>query len=308
MTKVKAGPVAGERIKSFIERVEKLLEERHAIQGDIRDVFSEAKGVGYDVKTMRKLIQIRAMDAAARDEANALLDTYAHAIGAEEIVGTFAREPSEEELVDRATKVVREVDRCLLLPRDPLPTIRHIMEEIGCSSGKAHKLRRLVEERLEAMEKFSRSNAATVKCENETPHDPSTGEVIEDLGSPAVAAPIAPDQPTSFATGSAHEGDDDGRSRAGDADGSRGDSGPAPPQRNPGGEGRGDEPVRPDAAHAASLPDAGHGRGCGVAASADSGRSGDEAEHAVASPEIDLTYPPDLAAKRREIDARRAGQ
>lgn len=176
MSKVKAGPVSGDRVKSFIERVEKLLEERYAIQSDIRDVFSEAKGVGYDVKTLRKLIQIRAMDAAERDEANTLLDTYAHAIGAEEIVGTFAREPSEEELIDRASKIVREVDRCMLLPRDPLPTIRAIMDAIKCSSGKAHKLRKLVEERIDAMEEFSQSNPASVKNENEIDSRPKAPE------------------------------------------------------------------------------------------------------------------------------------
>src|SRR5512144_2508657 len=54
--KTKAGPISAERLKSFVERIEKLEEERHAIGGDIRDVYSEAKGVGYDVKTMRKVV------------------------------------------------------------------------------------------------------------------------------------------------------------------------------------------------------------------------------------------------------------
>ncbi len=80
MTKSKPATVAGERLKSFIERIEKLKEEQKAIAGDVRDVFSEAKGVGYDVKTMRKVITLRAMDAADRDEQEALLDTYWHAL------------------------------------------------------------------------------------------------------------------------------------------------------------------------------------------------------------------------------------
>ncbi|HTR85629.1 MAG TPA: DUF2312 domain-containing protein [Reyranella sp.] len=79
--KTKAGPVSAERLKSFIERVEKLEEERHAIGSDIRDVYSEAKGVGYDVKTMRKLVSLRKMDAADRAEQETLLDTYKHALG-----------------------------------------------------------------------------------------------------------------------------------------------------------------------------------------------------------------------------------
>ena len=64
--KVKAGPISADRLKSFVERIEKLEEERKAIGGDIRDVYSEAKGVGYDVKTMRKIVSLRKMDAADR--------------------------------------------------------------------------------------------------------------------------------------------------------------------------------------------------------------------------------------------------
>ena len=79
--KVKAGPVSADRLKSFVERIEKLEEERKAIGGDIRDVYSEAKGVGYDVKTMRKIISIRKVDAAERDEQEQLLDVYKHALG-----------------------------------------------------------------------------------------------------------------------------------------------------------------------------------------------------------------------------------
>ena len=79
--KTKAGPISAERLKSFVERIEKLEEERKAIGGDIRDVYSEAKGVGYDVKTMRKIISIRKVDAAERDEQEQLLDVYKHALG-----------------------------------------------------------------------------------------------------------------------------------------------------------------------------------------------------------------------------------
>src|SRR6516164_1544199 len=79
--KTKAGPISAERLKSFVERIEKLEEERHAIGGDIRDVYSEAKGVGYDIKTMRRLVSLRKMDAADRAEQEALLDTYKHALG-----------------------------------------------------------------------------------------------------------------------------------------------------------------------------------------------------------------------------------
>lgn len=75
-------PISASRLKGFIERIEKLIEERKAIQGDIRDVFSEAKGVGYNVPIMRKVIALRALDAADRAEQETLLDTYMHALEA----------------------------------------------------------------------------------------------------------------------------------------------------------------------------------------------------------------------------------
>jgi len=81
MAKAKQGPISADRLKSFVERVEKLEEERRSLGADIRDVYSEAKGVGYDVKTMRKIVALRKMDAADRAEQQTLLDVYKHALG-----------------------------------------------------------------------------------------------------------------------------------------------------------------------------------------------------------------------------------
>ena len=75
------GGVAGERLKSFIERIERLEEEKRALAADIKEVYSEAKGVGFDVKTMRELIKIRRIDEDDLDEREALLDTYKRALG-----------------------------------------------------------------------------------------------------------------------------------------------------------------------------------------------------------------------------------
>ena len=75
------GGVAAERLKSFIERIERLEEEKRALAEDIKEVYSEAKGVGFDVKTMRQLIRIRRLDEDDRDEQEALLDTYKRALG-----------------------------------------------------------------------------------------------------------------------------------------------------------------------------------------------------------------------------------
>ena len=75
------GGVAGERLKSFIERIERLEEEKRALAADIKEVYSEAKGVGFDVKTIREIVKIRRMDEDDLDEREALLDTYKRALG-----------------------------------------------------------------------------------------------------------------------------------------------------------------------------------------------------------------------------------
>ena len=75
------GGVAGERLKSFVERIERLEEEKRALAADIKEVYSEAKGAGFDVKIMREIIKIRRMDEDDVDEREALLDTYKRALG-----------------------------------------------------------------------------------------------------------------------------------------------------------------------------------------------------------------------------------
>jgi uncharacterized protein (UPF0335 family) len=76
-----AGGVAGERLKSFVERIERLEEEKRALAEDIKEVYSEAKGVGFDVKTIRQLVRLRKMDDEDRDEQEALLDLHMRALG-----------------------------------------------------------------------------------------------------------------------------------------------------------------------------------------------------------------------------------
>lgn len=68
-------------LKSFIERVERLNEEKDALTADIREVYSEAKGSGFDSKIMRELVRIRKMDVADRKERASLLETYMTALG-----------------------------------------------------------------------------------------------------------------------------------------------------------------------------------------------------------------------------------
>lgn len=150
-SKGKAGPVNADRLKSFIERIEKLEEERKAIGGDVKDVYSEAKGVGYDVATMRKIVALRSKDPADRAEADTLLDVYKHALGMATggTVTIQAPPVSEEELEARAGRIVMEVDRCMVLVTgERPPKIEDIQRLIGCSSGKASKLRGLVQSRI----------------------------------------------------------------------------------------------------------------------------------------------------------------
>lgn len=75
-----SGQGAG-RLRTIIERIERLEEDRAAIMADQKEVFSEAKGEGYDVKILRKVIRIRKMDKAKRQEEDAVLDLYLSALG-----------------------------------------------------------------------------------------------------------------------------------------------------------------------------------------------------------------------------------
>lgn len=74
------GGIAVDRLRSLIERIERLEEEKKAIAGDIRDIFAEAKSAGFDVKIMREILKLRRMDAADRDEKELLLETYRKAL------------------------------------------------------------------------------------------------------------------------------------------------------------------------------------------------------------------------------------
>lgn len=71
------------QLKSIIERIENLEEEKRQIAADIKDVYGEAKANGFDVKTLRKIISLRRKEASDRQEEAALLETYLHALGME---------------------------------------------------------------------------------------------------------------------------------------------------------------------------------------------------------------------------------
>lgn len=79
----KSGGIAADRLRSFIERIERLEEEKAGLTADIREVYAEAKGTGFDSKVMRQIVRLRKMDSADRQEQEALLDVYRRAIGLE---------------------------------------------------------------------------------------------------------------------------------------------------------------------------------------------------------------------------------
>ncbi len=74
------GGISAQRLKSFIERVERLEEEKAALAGDIREVYAEAKSAGFDVKVLRQIVRLRKLDKADRQQQEALLETYMRAL------------------------------------------------------------------------------------------------------------------------------------------------------------------------------------------------------------------------------------
>jgi uncharacterized protein (UPF0335 family) len=72
---------AKDHLKAFVERIERLEEEKKTIADDIRDVYAEAKGTGFDVKALRTIVRMRKQDINERREQEAILETYMHALG-----------------------------------------------------------------------------------------------------------------------------------------------------------------------------------------------------------------------------------
>ena len=78
---VEVGGIARERLKFFIERIENLEEEKSALTADIREIYSEAKGIGLDIKTLRQIVRLRKLDSSDRQQQEELLDLYKNALG-----------------------------------------------------------------------------------------------------------------------------------------------------------------------------------------------------------------------------------
>ena len=79
--RTRTGGVAADQLRSVVERVEKLEEEKATLAADIRDVLAEAKGNGFDIKAIRQIVKLRKQDASEREEQETILDTYMRALG-----------------------------------------------------------------------------------------------------------------------------------------------------------------------------------------------------------------------------------
>lgn len=75
------GGIAADRLRSIVERIERLEEERKALGGDIKDIYAEAKSAGFDVKVVRQIVRIRKQEPADVEEQESLLDLYRRALG-----------------------------------------------------------------------------------------------------------------------------------------------------------------------------------------------------------------------------------
>jgi len=80
MAETEVGGIATDRLKSLIERIEHLEEEKKGIQGDIKDIYAEAKSAGFDTKIMKTIVKLRKMNAADRDQEEAVLELYKKAL------------------------------------------------------------------------------------------------------------------------------------------------------------------------------------------------------------------------------------
>lgn len=82
--KESSGEVSGERLKSFVQRIEKLNEDKAAVAEDLKEVYAEAKGTGFDVKAIREIVKLRKIELEKRREQSEILDLYKSVLGMEE--------------------------------------------------------------------------------------------------------------------------------------------------------------------------------------------------------------------------------
>lgn len=140
--KPRAGGIAADQLRAVVERIERLEEEKAGLTSDIKDIFAEAKGNGYDVKTLRKVLRLRKQDAAERDEEEFLLDTYLSALGMAPQMDLFedAQEetpPENQPPVDEAALYEAAVD---VVVRDNNASTSYLQRRLGVGYNRAARL------------------------------------------------------------------------------------------------------------------------------------------------------------------------
>ena len=100
---------AKDQLRSIVERIERLEEEKQALADDIKEVYAEAKGNGFDTKTLRQVVRLRKQDMAERQEREALLDLYMHALGM--VAAGGGGGVDGKELADRGDRAARPSGR-----------------------------------------------------------------------------------------------------------------------------------------------------------------------------------------------------
>lgn len=154
--------VARDQLRSFIERIENLESEKKTIADDIKDVYGEAKGMGFDGKILKKVIAIRKMDRDERAEQEAILDTYLAALGMIEQPDFFADEPRSAAPVDRQARAALRTSEAM----DDNKAFSAQLVADGLISEDAHR------ENLALSDAIARKYGAGVI-------DPETGEVFD---------------------------------------------------------------------------------------------------------------------------------
>lgn len=172
------GGVDAARLRTFIERIERLEEEKAGISGDIKDVYAEAKGTGYDVKTMRAIVRLRKIEREDRREQEELLDLYKHALG------MLADLPLGEAAIEREAsprrKAVQRVQKARAEAADAEPTVSlngkgamPLGQFVKIANALESPVGRALAAGFIAGAKLDEERKAAA----ETPHDPLTGEV-----------------------------------------------------------------------------------------------------------------------------------
>lgn len=155
--------VARDQLRSFIERIERLEEEKKTIADDIKDVYGEAKGTGFDTKILREVIKIRKQDKDERAEREAILDSYLAALGMIEQPGFFDDEPRQPATVDRKARAALRTSEAM----DDNKAFSAMMLADGLISEEAHR------ENIALSDAVARKYGAGVI-------DTQTGEILDE--------------------------------------------------------------------------------------------------------------------------------